>query len=124
MIVGVSSLVIIGKLSSPRFFVLHLQQLEGRGVTLRFARTYLVDGFETAWNRSTFWSVIAGATAAGGLSYWVSKRIMQPLTQIEQLLRSLPQGIWRSDCRPVRFLKSINWLPVLTGWRSVWKTWN
>jgi signal transduction histidine kinase len=92
MIVGVSSLVIIGKLSSPRFFVLHLQQLEGRGVTLRFARTYLVDGFETAWNRSTFWSVIAGATAAGGLSYWVSKRIMQPLTQIEQITQKFAAG--------------------------------
>ncbi len=92
MIVGVSSLVIIGKLSSPRFFVLHLQQLEGRGVTLRFARTYLVDGFETAWNRSTFWSVIAGTTAAGGLSYWVSKRIMQPLTQIEQITQKFAAG--------------------------------
>lgn len=92
MIVGVGSLVIIGKLSSPRLFVLHLQQLEGRGVTLRFARTYLVKGFETAWNRSTFWSVIVGTTAAGGLSYWVSKRIVQPLTQIEQITQKFAAG--------------------------------
>src|SRR5919199_5388715 len=77
MIVGVSSLVVIGKLSSPRLFVLHLQQLEGRHVTLRFARTYLIEGFETAWNRNTFGSVIVGATAGGGLSYWVSRRIVQ-----------------------------------------------
>ncbi len=92
MIVGVSSLVIIGKLSSPRFFILHLQQLEGRGVTVRYARTYLINGFETAWNRSTFWSVIVGATAAGGLSYWVSKRIVQPLTQIEQITQKFAAG--------------------------------
>jgi len=92
MMVAVSSLVIIGKLSSPRFFVLHLQQLEGRGVTLRYARTYLVKGFETAWNRSTFWAVIAGGTAAGGLSYWVSKRIVQPLTQIEQITQRFAAG--------------------------------
>jgi signal transduction histidine kinase len=92
MIVGVGSLVIIGKLSSPRLFVLHLQQLEGRGVSLRFARTYLVKGFETAWNRSTFWSVIVGTTAAGGLSYWVSKRIVQPLTQIEQITQKFAAG--------------------------------
>lgn len=92
MIVGVSSLVIIGKLSSPRLFVLHLQQLEGRGLTLRFARTYLVKGFETAWNRSTFWSVIVGTTAAGGLSYWISKRIVQPLTQIEQITQKFAAG--------------------------------
>lgn len=92
MIVGVGSLVIIGKLSSPRLFVLHLQQLEGRGLTLRFARTYLVKGFETAWNRSTFWSVIVGTTAAGGLSYWISKRIVQPLTQIEQITQKFAAG--------------------------------
>lgn len=92
MMVGVSSFAIVGKLSSPRFFVLHLQQLEGRGLTLRFARTYLVEGFETAWNRSTFWSVIVGTTAAGGLSYWVSKRIVQPLTQIEQITKKFAAG--------------------------------
>lgn len=92
MIVGVSSLAIVGKLSSPRFFVLHLQQLEGRGVTLRYARTYLVQGFETAWNRSTFWSFIVGTTAAGVLSYWVSRRIMQPLNQIEQITKKFAAG--------------------------------
>ncbi|MCA1991790.1 MAG: HAMP domain-containing histidine kinase [Coleofasciculus sp. S288] len=92
MIVGVSSLVIIGKLSSPRFFVLHLQQLEGSGVTLRYARTFLVKGFERAWNRGTFWAVIVGATAASGLSYWVSQRIVQPLTQIEQITKKFAAG--------------------------------
>ncbi|MGQ4647723.1 ATP-binding protein [Lyngbya aestuarii] len=92
MIVGVGTLVIIGKLSSPRFFVTRLQQLEGRGVLLRYTRTYLVDVFQTTWNRSTFWSVIAGATAAGGLSYWISQRIVKPLTQIEQVTQKFASG--------------------------------
>lgn len=92
MIVGVASLVIIGKLSSPRLFILILQQLEGRNVSLRYARAYLIDGFETAWNYSTFWSVIVGSTAAGILSYWVSKRIMQPLTQIKQITQKFAAG--------------------------------
>lgn len=92
MIVGVVSLVIIGKLSSPRFFILHLQQLEGQNISLRYARAYLIDGFETAWNLSTFWSVIVGAMAAGGLSFWVSKRIMQPLTQIKQITQKFAAG--------------------------------
>lgn len=92
MIVGVVSLVIIGKLSSPRLFVLHLQQLEGRNISLRYSRAYLINGFETAWNYSTFWSVIVGATAAGGLSYWVSRRIMQPLTQIKQITQKFAAG--------------------------------
>ncbi|MGE5657781.1 MAG: sensor histidine kinase [Actinomycetota bacterium] len=92
MLVGVSSLVIIGKVSSPRFFVSHLEQLEGPGFTLRYARTQLVEGFQTAWNRSTFWAVIVGTTAAGGLSYWVAKRIMQPLTQMEQITQKFAAG--------------------------------
>ncbi len=92
MIVGVGSLVLIGKLSSRPFFVWHLQQIEGRGFSLLYSRPYLVKGFETAWNRSTFWSVIVGTTAAGGLSYWVSKRIVQPLTQIEQVTKKFASG--------------------------------
>lgn len=91
-LVGVGSLVLIGKVSSPRFFVLHLEQLEGVGFRLRFARTELVRGFENAWYRSTVWSVVVGATAAGGLSYWVSKRIMQRLTEMEQITQKFAAG--------------------------------
>lgn len=92
MLVGVTSLVIIGKVSSPRFFVRHLEQLEGPGFTLRYARTRLIQGFEIAWNRSTFWAVIAGTTAAGALSYWVAQRIMQPLTQMEDITQKFAAG--------------------------------
>jgi signal transduction histidine kinase len=92
MMVGVISLVIIGKVSSPRMFVLHLEQLEGDGYQLRYARTRLIQGFEIAWSRSTFWSVLAGATAAGGLSYWVSRRIVQPLNQMEEITQKFATG--------------------------------
>lgn len=92
MMVGVGSLVIIDKVSSPRFFVLHLEELEGRGFYLRYARTELVKGFETAWYRGTFWSVIVSTTAAGGLSYWVSKRITQQLSEMEQITQKFAAG--------------------------------
>ncbi|MFB2769876.1 sensor histidine kinase [Pelatocladus sp. BLCC-F211] len=92
MIVGVLALVIISKLSSPRFFVLHLEQLEKRGYRLFHIRTELVDGFEGAWRRSTVWSVIVGGTAAGGLSFWVSRRIMQGLTQMEKVTQEFATG--------------------------------
>jgi signal transduction histidine kinase len=36
--------------------------------------------------------VIVGTTAAGGLSYWISKRIVQPLTQIEQITQKFAAG--------------------------------
>lgn len=92
MIVGVGSLVIIDKVSSPRFFILHLEELESRGFYLRYARTELVKGFETAWYRGTFWSVIVSTTAAGGLSYWVSKRITQQLSEMEQITQKFAAG--------------------------------
>ena len=92
MTVGVLSFVIIGKVSSPQFFVLNLEQLEVTGFRLRYARTELVKGFETAWYRGTVWSVVVSTTAAGALSYWVSKRIMQRLSEMEQITQKFAAG--------------------------------
>jgi len=92
MIVGVLSLVIISRISSPRFFILHLERLENEGLDLIDVRADLVQGFETAWRRSTLLSVLVGATAAGGLSYWVSIRIVQRLTEMEQITRKFAAG--------------------------------
>jgi signal transduction histidine kinase len=93
LIVGVSSLVIIGKLSSPRYFVFYLEELQARNYTINYAvRTYLIDGFEAAWNHSTFWAVIAGSGAAGGLSYWMSQRIVKNLTQMENITQRFAAG--------------------------------
>ncbi|MEH1905092.1 MAG: HAMP domain-containing sensor histidine kinase [Nostoc sp.] len=92
MIVGVASLVSISKISSPRLFVLHLERLENQGFDLIDVRTELVAGFELAWQRSTIWSVLVGTTAAGGLSYWVSRRIMQRLTEMEQITQKFAAG--------------------------------
>ncbi|MEH2353855.1 sensor histidine kinase [Nostoc sp.] len=92
MIVGVTSLVSISKISSPRLFVLHLEGLENQGFDLIDVRAELVTGFELAWQRSTIWSVLVGTTAAGGLSYWVSRRIMQRLTEMEQITQKFAAG--------------------------------
>ena len=93
MVVGLGSFVIIAKFSSPRMFVLRLEQLERRGIfTVSSARTYLVEGFHNAWNHSTLWSVIFGATAAGGISYLASQRIMRPLKQIKQITQQFAAG--------------------------------
>ena len=93
MIVALGSFVIIAKLSSRPQFVLRLEQLERRGIfTIRSGRTYLIKGFETAWNRSALWSVIVGGSAAGGLSYWASQRIMQPLERMKQITHKFAAG--------------------------------
>jgi signal transduction histidine kinase len=92
MVVGVASFVMISKISSPHYFVFHLERLEHRGFNLIDIRTELVTGFEFAWRRSTVLSVLVGTTAAGGLSYWVSKRIMLQLTQMEQITQKFATG--------------------------------
>lgn len=93
MMVGLGSFVIIAKVSSPRMFVLRLEQLEQRGIfTVRSARTYLVEGFQNAWNRSAILSVIVGASAAGGMSYIFSKRITKPVKQMKQITQKFAAG--------------------------------
>lgn len=92
VIVGIVSLVIIGKVSSPRFFVLRLEELEGTGYRLRYARPQLIEGFENAWYRGTLWSLVVSTTASGALSYWVSRRIVLSLTQMEQITRQIAAG--------------------------------
>jgi signal transduction histidine kinase len=109
MIVGVTSLVIISRVSSPRLFVLHLERLENEGFGLIDVRTELVTGFELAWQRSTIWSVLVGTTAAGGLSYWVSRRIMQRLTEMEQITQKFAAG--QMDARlPMSDIPELNGL--------------
>ena len=93
MMVGLGSFVIIAKVSSPRMFVVRLEQLEKRGIfTIRSARTYLVEGFQNAWNRSAILSVVVGATAAGGVSYIFSKRITKPVKQMKQITQKFAAG--------------------------------
>lgn len=93
IVVGLGSLTLVSKFASPKTFVLQLEQLERRGfVTVRSSRTFLVQGFQAAWNRSIILPAIVGATAAGGLSYLVSRRIMQPLKQMEEVTQKLAAG--------------------------------
>ncbi len=92
MVVGLSTLVAVGKLYSPRLFVLHLDNMQIGGFNLVRVRQKLMDGFESAWSRGALWSVVVGASAAGGLSYLVSKRITQPLIQMEKVTQKITAG--------------------------------
>jgi signal transduction histidine kinase len=96
MVVGLGTFVFVAKLSSPQFFVLRLEQLEKKGfITVRSAKTYLIEGFRTAWNRSTIWSLIVGGVTAGGLSYWLSHRIMKPLQEMRDITQNFVAGDWQ-----------------------------
>ena len=112
MVVGLSTFVFIAKFSSPQFFVLRLEQLERKGfITFRSAKTYLIDGFQTAWNRSTFWSLVIGSTSAGLLSYYVSRRIMQPLQKMREITHNFTAGDWQ-ERMPESEIPELNQLSV------------
>ena len=92
MIVGLSTLIIIGKVSSPRFFVVYLKRIEVDEYAVHQVRTRLIQGFESAWSRGAVWSLAIGATTAGGLSYLLSQRIVRPLIQMETITQKLSSG--------------------------------
>lgn len=92
MLVGLFTLVVIGKVSSPRFFVIYLQRIEVDGYSISQVKTRLMKGFESAWSRGALWSLAVGATTAGGLSYLLSQRIVRPLIQMEAITQKLSAG--------------------------------
>jgi signal transduction histidine kinase len=107
MTVGIATLLAVGKIYSPRFFVEHLQKLEINGLNLVLVKRQLVDGFESAWSRGAFWSMIVGGSLSGLLSYLVSKRIMQPLNQMQKITRKFAAGNW-SERMPANEIPELN----------------
>jgi len=91
-LLGTFTLVVISKISSPRYFILYLERIQGREIVGVSFRRDLVRGFQYAWNRGAFWSVVVGASTAGMLSYLVSKRIVQPLIQMEDITKKFAAG--------------------------------
>ncbi|WP_460202194.1 sensor histidine kinase [Scytonema sp. NUACC21] len=92
MLVGLSTLVIVGRFFAPHLFGFHLKSLEGRGFDLGETRYELIEEFEAAWTRGAWCSILVGATVAGGLSYLVAKRIVQPLLEMEKITQQFAQG--------------------------------
>lgn len=93
MMVGLATLVVVGKLYSPRLFVLYLQRLEFSTGRLVFVRRQLMEGFESAWTRGAIGSLAVGGTTAGILSYLVSQRIVRPMLKMEEITRQFAAGV-------------------------------
>lgn len=91
-LLGTLTLIVISKISSPRYFILYLERIQGGEIVVGPFRRDLMRGFQYAWNRGAFWSVVVGASTAGILSYLVSKRIVQPLIQMEEITKKFAAG--------------------------------
>jgi signal transduction histidine kinase len=92
MLVAVLALAAVSRLNTPRYFVVILERLEGRGIRVQQIRGQLLEGFTDAWAKGMLWSVILGCGAAGYISYVLSRRIIRPLTQMEQVTQDFAAG--------------------------------
>ncbi|MEO1592595.1 MAG: HAMP domain-containing protein, partial [Cyanobacteria bacterium J06632_22] len=94
VVMGVAILALAGvsRLSTPRYFVITLKQLEGRNIRIQQMRGQLMEGFEDAWARGMLWSIVLGGAAAGGISYILSRRIVRPLTHMRSITQEFAAG--------------------------------
>ncbi len=89
--VGILALAVFGRLYTPRLFIISLERYEN-GVLSVQRRTQLVKGFEAAWSRGMLWAILVGGGTAGGLSYWVSRRVTRPLDRMAEVTRAFAAG--------------------------------
>ncbi|MDA0265676.1 MAG: HAMP domain-containing sensor histidine kinase [Cyanobacteria bacterium] len=92
LMVGIVTLATVGWLYSPRLFVVYLQRIEGRNFSVGQVRAELVQGFQFAWGRGMVWAGLLGGLAASGTSYWLARRIVRPLEEIETITRQFAAG--------------------------------
>lgn len=118
MLVGLGSFIVISRGASHHLFSGHLDQMVSMGSAVYEMQDELLDGFEIAWSGSTAWALAVGGLTAAALSYWVARRITQPLTQMERITHQFAAGNWseqvpRSDIPELaRLSKSFNHLAL------------
>ncbi|NEP16341.1 MAG: HAMP domain-containing histidine kinase [Leptolyngbya sp. SIO4C1] len=101
MAVAIIALAAVSRLYTPRYFVIRLERLEGRGVRVQHIRGQLLEGFTDAWRRGMLWSIVLGGGAAGGISYLLSRRIIRPLTRMEAATQQFAAGDWTARVPPL-----------------------
>ncbi|MEO1401423.1 MAG: HAMP domain-containing sensor histidine kinase [Cyanobacteria bacterium J06635_1] len=99
--VAILALAVVSRLYTPRYFVVTLERLEGRGVRVQHIRGQILEGFTDAWQRGMLWSVVLGASAAGGVSYLISRRIIRPLGRMETITQRYATGDWKARVPPL-----------------------
>lgn len=100
MAVAILALAGVSRLSTPRYFVVTLERLEGRGIRIQQIRGQILESFTDAWAQGMMWSILLGGGAAGGLSYFLSWRIIRPLTRMERITQEFAAGDWSVRVSP------------------------
>ncbi|MEM8503993.1 MAG: HAMP domain-containing sensor histidine kinase [Cyanobacteria bacterium P01_D01_bin.1] len=100
--VAIASLAMVSRLYTPRYFVVTLERMELRGVRIQQqVKGQILQGFEEAWLQGLFWSVVLGGGTAGGVSWWLSRRITRPLLRMEKITQQFAAGEFSSRVPPL-----------------------
>lgn len=83
---------VVGWLSAPLFFTTHLDNLVRSGVDLQLLRKELEEGFEFAWVLGAGWALVLGLAVAFALSFYVSRRITDPISHLADVAANLARG--------------------------------
>ena len=95
MSVAISIQAIVRRTASPILFSRQMQRIEeqrAEQTNFRDIRTDVFDAFESVLLNSTLLSVLAGGTAAGGLSFLFAQRITKPMSRIERVTQQFARG--------------------------------
>lgn len=97
MSVTIIILIAVPKSTSPILFSQEIEKIEKRrtkdeAIDFRDVRVEIFESFESVLHNSTLLSVIIGGLAAGGFSFWVSRRITQPMIRIERVTQQFASG--------------------------------
>jgi signal transduction histidine kinase len=90
--IGMLTLTTVGWLYTPRIFVLRLRRVEIGSFRAAQIQGQLVDIFQFAWGRGMLWAALVGGISASSLSYWLSKRIIEPLLEMEEITGAFAAG--------------------------------
>ena len=102
MAVTAIALATVSRLYTPRYFVVTLEKMERQGIRFqKVVQGQLVEGFTETWARGMTWSIFLGGATAGALSYWLSKRIAQPLMRMETITRQFSAGNFSARVPPL-----------------------
>jgi signal transduction histidine kinase len=90
--IGIIAMAAVGGVYSPRLLVVYLERIEAPNLRAAQVRTQLVQGVQFAWVRSMVWGGLLGTLAASGASYWLSRRIVKPLLEMEAVTQDFAAG--------------------------------
>ncbi len=91
MTAGLACYIVINRWLSYHYFFSQLTDLDSPQ-NQPLIQALLTNAFVETWWISALWSVLAGAMAVVGVSYWMAGRITQPLVQMCQVTQAFAAG--------------------------------